>query len=323
MGALLRCSAVISIVCLAYACTEDHPVDGHNGPGTASDPSMAADSDAGALPGDDSTSDDNGSSGEADTIGTAGGPGNEEGGSSDSGDEVPRETPGDDPDVVDCSERECGPAPGAPNVLCDDGSVAGPACERNAAGECGWVFRECGEEDDPGAEACSLECKEGTHCELVQVVCVTEPCDPVPECVPDDVDGDDDVFCGGFAALRCPGEGECVDDPDDDCAADNGGRDCGGVCVCEARECRPGRTFNDDPAVCACERDGLPGISCANVLCQEGTTCVETPNGPDCVPVDSAVKCGDNLCTDGQVCCNASCGVCTEPGGGCTQQICD
>ena len=32
--------------------------------------------------------------------------------------------------------------------------------------------------------------------------------------------------------------------------------------------------------------------------------------------------CGDTLCHQGLECCNASCGICTEPGGYCTQQIC-
>ena len=33
--------------------------------------------------------------------------------------------------------------------------------------------------------------------------------------------------------------------------------------------------------------------------------------------------CGDGLCPEGTVCCNESCGICTPPGGACTQQVCD
>jgi hypothetical protein len=35
-----------------------------------------------------------------------------------------------------------------------------------------------------------------------------------------------------------------------------------------------------------------------------------------------AIACGLATCVGDQVCCNASCGVCAPPGGGCTTQIC-
>lgn len=41
-----------------------------------------------------------------------------------------------------CAPEDCGPAPGAPNYVCDDGSVGGPVCER-VEGFCGWHIREC------------------------------------------------------------------------------------------------------------------------------------------------------------------------------------
>ena len=41
--------------------------------------------------------------------------------------------------------------------------------------------------------------------------------------------------------------------------------------------------------------------------------------GRDNVP---GTKCGNTLCPPDQVCCNASCGTCTPPGGTCSQQIC-
>jgi hypothetical protein len=36
-----------------------------------------------------------------------------------------------------------------------------------------------------------------------------------------------------------------------------------------------------------------------------------------------SVACGPRTCPAGQVCCNESCGICTEPGGFCTQQFCE
>lgn len=51
-----------------------------------------------------------------------------------------------------CTPKECGPAPGAPNRMCADGSVAGPgACERDTQGKCGWTFRECPDAGPGGA----------------------------------------------------------------------------------------------------------------------------------------------------------------------------
>jgi len=87
----------------------------------------------------------------------------------------------------------------------------------------------------------------------------------------------------------------CVDDPSDDCDADNGGADCGGLCECSGAAvlCITGTIFNDDPNVCACE---------------------PAPGGGE--------ACGPNTCAKGQVCCNESCGICTEPGGFCTEQFC-
>jgi len=38
--------------------------------------------------------------------------------------------------------------------------------------------------------------------------------------------------CGGIAGIPCPGAGRCVDDPNDSCDPNNGGADCGGICVC-------------------------------------------------------------------------------------------
>jgi len=41
----------------------------------------------------------------------------------------------------------------------------------------------------------------------------------------------DKIFCGGIAAFPCPENMACVDDPNDSCDPDNGGADCGGICV--------------------------------------------------------------------------------------------
>src|SRR5689334_8605709 len=42
-------------------------------------------------------------------------------------------------------------------------------------------------------------------------------------------------------------------------------------------------------------------------------------DAPDSGP---ASACGPSTCASGEVCCNESCGICTPPGGFCTQMLC-
>jgi hypothetical protein len=43
-----------------------------------------------------------------------------------------------------CTAEACGPAMGAPNHLCTDGTVGGPGpCKRDVDGHCGWSYRSC------------------------------------------------------------------------------------------------------------------------------------------------------------------------------------
>jgi hypothetical protein len=47
-------------------------------------------------------------------------------------------------------------------------------------------------------------------------------------------------------------------------------------------------------------------------------------NGPASnLGANAGPPCGARTCAAGQVCCNASCGICTPPDGVCTQQLCD
>jgi hypothetical protein len=75
--------------------------------------------------------------------------------------------------------------------------------------------------------------------------------------------------------------------------------------------------------------------TCANVRCMAGThcemvqvTCVRAPCNPvpeckpDATPTAGGVACGKNTCGPGQTCCNASCGICTDPGMGCIKMFC-
>jgi hypothetical protein len=95
-------------------------------------------------------------------------------------------------------------------------------------------------------------------------------------------------FCGGIAGIPCPGEGECVDDPSDDCDPRNGGADCGGICIC-------------------------PQNPCLTALCPSGTRCVARDCAPSCEPVDDG--CGG--CPKGQYCCDPLNDRCVDVGNFC------
>ncbi len=43
---------------------------------------------------------------------------------------------------VSCTPMDCGPKPGVPNTVCEDGSLGGPICD-SVDGQCAWQIREC------------------------------------------------------------------------------------------------------------------------------------------------------------------------------------
>ncbi|EEY19637.1 hypothetical protein D7B24_002962 [Verticillium nonalfalfae] len=59
---------------------------------------------------------------------------------------------------------------------------------------------------------------------------------------------------------------------------------------------------------------------CATVRCGFNTVCEAVKGKARCVP---GTKCGPTMCGAGQVCCNASCGICTPPDGACIQIFCE
>ena len=92
-------------------------------------------------------------------------------------------------------------------------------------------------------------------------------------------------FCGGIAGFPCPDGQTCIDDPSDNCDPQNGGADCGGICVQETNPC-------------------------AAILCPVGTECVAKGDSASCVPQ----RCGNTVCGVGMVCCNPLLSICTLPG---------
>lgn len=145
--------------------------------------------------------------------------------------------------------------------------------------------------------------------------------------------------CGGFAGTACPDGYACVDDPRDSCDPNAGGADCGGICRRERRTrcdyndptksyvsrdadqcatirfiCAEGQQAFFDDCGCGCQD------SCTSIgFCIDGYVWDDATCG--CVPAPGEA-CGPVNCAAGEVCCNFSCGICTQPGGFCTQQAC-
>eukprot|EP01132_Coremiostelium_polycephalum_P008431 gene8431-10350_t len=60
-----------------------------------------------------------------------------------------------------------------------------------------------------------------------------------------------------------------------------------GVPQCATMKCMAGYQCIDDPVSGG---HCVPGLSCANILCNVGTKCVESINGPSCIPDNSGVR---------------------------------
>jgi hypothetical protein len=82
--------------------------------------------------------------------------------------------------------------------------------------------------------------------------------------------------CGGIAAIPCPDDMVCVDDPSDSCDPKKGGADCSGICRRAPKHgCHdPKKTYvATDPAQCATIK----------FVCAEGSVYFSGPCGCGCV----------------------------------------
>jgi hypothetical protein len=88
-----------------------------------------------------------------------------------------------------------------------------------------------------------------------------------------------------------------------------------------------GPTMCNSTQVCCNESCGIctpPGGVCTKQFCDFRPTSppVKPITPPVRAPVSVPVKCGDVMCTDGKVCCNESCSICTKVGEGCNKMFC-
>ena len=116
---------------------------------------------------------------------------------------------------------------------------------------------------------------------------------------------------GGIAAFRCPGVGECNRRPD--------------------RRLQPAHRRCRLRRVCVCEQTQTARAAACSILDQDlrlrartfdpirarravpdRTRCELQPGRATCIS-NGRQDCGPSICSEGRVCCNFSCGICTEP----------
>ena len=156
------------------------------------------------------------------------------------------------PGYVCATDPSTGCAPDAAGVcaaVCVPVPPPPPQCSSDA--DCASILRGCMPCPD-GSTACpSAVCKAG--------VCVGV----IDACV-------GPGFCGGIAGFACPPGSTCIDDPTDSCDPQQGGADCGGICV-----------RDDEPPKCG----GFSGS-----LCPTGYDCLDDPRD-DCDPNTGGADC--------------------------------
>jgi len=153
----------------------------------------------------------------------------------------------------------------------------------------------------------TVRCAAGTHCKAHGQQAA---------CVPDDPPA---ITC---ASVLCAAGTVCEESPS------------GPRCVAPTAECTTDADCHLEDNYCGgCNCIALAtneqGPTCSNPVNCFAAPCAVTSNVAACVKGQctavappSGVACGSKTCASGEVCCNASCGICTPPGYACIQIAC-
>ena len=207
-----------------------------------------------------------------------------------------------------CTSSECGPAPGAPSHPCWDGTIAGPVCERNDQGQCGYHMRSCPPRTDAGTDGgadadaggCPV-CENGQVCNTATGECV--------DCVTDAECGDNASCDPGTLTCACDDgfhdcEGTCSDDTSTDTCGDRCTpcpTDPNGDATCETGmcgiSCRAPYVFDDTSMSCVeCAADDDCTDPAASTC--DGGTCVACADSTDCAHLTGTPVCDGGTCVE-------------------------
>lgn len=161
-----------------------------------------------------------------------------------------------------CTQAECSPAPGAPNYTCPDGSTAGPVCERDPAGTCGWNFVTC-----PGICQADADCAQGEQC-------INGTCAAGPTSCGGSTCGAGQYCCNPSCGICAPLGGSCTQQV---CAsACSSDADCASSESCVNGQCVSGQPCGNNvcPAgeLCcnaSCGMCAPPGVACTQQACAQ------------------------------------------------------
>jgi hypothetical protein len=214
----------------------------------------------------------------------------------------------------------CEPAP-PPACHADEECAGSQTCRACPDGSFSCAQAEC---RDGKCVATSADCTEPAPCSAdADCAAIQAPCGPCPDgtfscphaecragmCIVAFNGCRDIGFCGGIAGFPCPPGLTCIDDPGDDCDPNQGGADCGGICV---REQKP-----------------LPCARFSGESCPEGYECVDVPD--ECDPENGGADCPgfcrpspSGGCTDDAGCpvIGAPCVLCADGTAACPSSSC-